>query len=50
MKLGLIDWKDEVGILIAFMATVVFSVLSYYFLEKPFLRLKKRFTLIPSRD
>jgi peptidoglycan/LPS O-acetylase OafA/YrhL len=50
MKVGLKDWKDEVGILIAFMATVVFSVLSYYFLEKPFLRLKKRFTLIPSRD
>jgi len=50
MKLGLEDWKDEVGIVIAFMATVVISVLSYYFLEKPFLRLKKRFTLVPSRD
>jgi peptidoglycan/LPS O-acetylase OafA/YrhL len=50
MKVGLKDWKDEVGILIAFMATVVFSVLSYYFLEKPFLRLKIRFTLVPSRD
>ena len=42
LKLGLKDWKDELGILIAFMATVVFSVLSYYFLEQPFLRLKKQ--------
>jgi peptidoglycan/LPS O-acetylase OafA/YrhL len=50
MKLGIKDWKDEAGILAAFLATVVLAVLSYYLLEKPFLRMKKRFTLVPSRD
>lgn len=50
IKLGLNDWKDEVGIVAAFLATVVLAVLSYYLLEKPFLRIKKRFTLVPSRD
>lgn len=50
IKLVLKDWKDEVGILAAFLATVVLAVLSYYLLEKPFLRMKKRFTLVPSRD
>jgi peptidoglycan/LPS O-acetylase OafA/YrhL len=49
-KVGLYEWKTEVGILLAFIATVIFATLSYNFLEKPFLRLKKRFTLIPSRD
>lgn len=49
-KIGLYEWKNEVGFVIAFIGTVAFAVLSYNFLEKPFLRLKKRFTLIQSRD
>jgi peptidoglycan/LPS O-acetylase OafA/YrhL len=49
-KIGLYEWKNEVGVLIALMATITFATLSYKFFEKPFLKLKKRFTLIPSRD
>lgn len=48
--IGLYEWKNEVGIVAAFMATVTSASLSYNFLEKPFLRLKQRFTFIPSRD
>jgi peptidoglycan/LPS O-acetylase OafA/YrhL len=48
--IGLHEWKNEVGVIIAFTATVTFASLSYSLFEKPFLRLKKRFTLIPSRD
>lgn len=50
ITIGLFQWKDEVGILIAFICTVLFAKLSYDFFEKPFLRLKKKFTLVPSRD
>ena len=49
-KVGLYEWKTEIGILLAFTAAVIFATLSYNFFEKPFLKLKKRFTLIPSRD
>lgn len=48
--IGLAEWKNEVGFVIAFVATLVIALLSYRFLEKPFLRLKRRFTFIPSRD
>jgi len=48
--IGLYEWKNEVGVVLAFMTTVIFATLSYNFFEKPFLKLKKRFTLIPSRD
>jgi peptidoglycan/LPS O-acetylase OafA/YrhL len=48
--MGLYEWKNNVGFIIAFVATVVISLLSYRFFEKPFLQLKRRFTLIPSRD
>lgn len=47
---GLHEWKNDVGFVIAFIITVTISLLSYNFFEKPFLRLKKRFTYIPSRD
>jgi peptidoglycan/LPS O-acetylase OafA/YrhL len=30
--------------------TIALSMLSYHLLESPFLRLKKRFTFIPSRE
>jgi peptidoglycan/LPS O-acetylase OafA/YrhL len=49
-NLGLSEWKNEVGVMVALMATITFAILSYNFLEKPFLRIKKRFTLIRSRD
>lgn len=48
--IGLDNWSNLVGFIIAFIATVFVSMLSYRFFETPFLRLKKRFTFIPSRD
>lgn len=48
--MNLPEWKNGVGFLIAFIVTVVLANLSYYFLEKPFLNLKNRYTRIPSRD
>ncbi|QEC75067.1 acyltransferase family protein [Mucilaginibacter ginsenosidivorax] len=48
--IGLYEWKNDVGFVIAFLVTVIISILSYTFFEKPFLRLKTRFTIIPSRD
>jgi peptidoglycan/LPS O-acetylase OafA/YrhL len=49
-RIGLLEWKNEIGVLVALVATIIFATLSYKFFEKPFLRLKKRYTLIPSRD
>ena len=49
-KIGLYEWRNGVGFVIAFIATVTISILSYRFFEKPFLRLKRKFTVIPSRD
>ncbi|UBM59491.1 acyltransferase [Marinilongibacter aquaticus] len=49
-KLGLIEWKNTVGFVIAFILTVTIAQLSYKYFEKPFLKLKNRYTLIPSRD
>jgi len=34
---------------VAFMLIVLISVASYHFFEKPILRIKERFALIPSR-
>ena len=48
--IGMREWKDEIGILIALIAATTFATLSYHFFEQPFLKLKKRFTLIQSRD
>lgn len=48
--LGLVDWKNEVGLVAAFLITFTLANVSYHFFEKPFLRLKNRFTLIPSRE
>ena len=48
--IGLYEWRDEVSFLIVLIATVLISMLSYKFFEKPFLKLKKKFTFIPSRD
>jgi len=48
--IGLYEWKNELGIILAFTATVIFATLSYHFFEQPFLKLKRKFTLIQSRD
>jgi peptidoglycan/LPS O-acetylase OafA/YrhL len=49
-KAGIIGWRDTIGQLIAFSATVLVASLLYRFYETPFLRLKRRFTVAPSRD
>jgi len=49
-KIGLYEWKNEVGFVAAFLVTVALAMLSYHYFEKPFLRLKSRFTFVPSRD
>ena len=49
-KMGLLNWKNEVGFVLAFMITVSLASLSYDFFEKPFLKLKNRFTFVPSRE
>lgn len=48
--LHLAYWRNAVGTAIALAATILLAMLSYHFFESPFLRLKKRFTFIPSRD
>ena len=47
---GVAGWRDNIGQLIAFVATVFLASLLYRFYETPFLRLKGRFTFVPSRD
>jgi len=48
--IGLGAWRDTVGALIAFAGTVLLASLLYRTVETPFLRLKRRFTFVPSRD
>jgi peptidoglycan/LPS O-acetylase OafA/YrhL len=48
--IGLYEWKNNVGFIIAFLLTVIISLLSFRFFERPFLQLKRKYTLIPSRD
>ncbi|SDD63580.1 acyltransferase family protein [Niabella drilacis] len=48
--LHLPEQKNNIGFVLAFIGTVVTAMLSYRFLERPFLHLKRRFTVIPSRD
>jgi peptidoglycan/LPS O-acetylase OafA/YrhL len=47
---GIAGWRDNIGQLIAFAATVFFASLLHRFYETPFLRLKRRFTFVPSRE
>ena len=47
--IGIEEWKNELGIIIVFSLTIIFATLSYHFFEEPFLKLKKKYTLIPSR-
>jgi peptidoglycan/LPS O-acetylase OafA/YrhL len=48
--LHLENWSGAVGTTIAFCTTVLLAHVSYQLYEKPFLRLKRRFTFVPSRD
>ena len=48
--IGVGTCQDVIGALIAFAATVFFASLLYRTFEMPFLRLKRRFTFVPSRD
>jgi peptidoglycan/LPS O-acetylase OafA/YrhL len=47
---GLGNWQNTIGALIAFAASVFFASLLYRFVETPFLRLKRRYAVIASRD
>ena len=42
-------WRNGLGTLIAFCMTVLIAHVSYRVYERPFLRLKKHFTFVPSR-
>ncbi|MBN9615214.1 MAG: hypothetical protein BGO25_03100 [Acidobacteriales bacterium 59-55] len=48
--LRLIGWRGGVGTILSFLFTILVAHLSYQFYERPFLRLKRRFTIVPSRD
>lgn len=49
-SLYLTGWSGAVGTILTFCIVVLMAHLSYQFYEKPFLRLKRRFTFVPSRD
>lgn len=46
----LAGWRNGVGTALAFCLTVLVAHTSYQLYERPFLRLKNRFTIVPSRD
>jgi peptidoglycan/LPS O-acetylase OafA/YrhL len=46
----LTGWSGAVGTVLTFCIAVLMAHLSYQFYEKPFLKLKRRFTFVPSRD
>jgi peptidoglycan/LPS O-acetylase OafA/YrhL len=48
--IGLNEWGNNIGFLIALLTTIVIAMTSYRFFERPFLLLKKRYTIIQSRD
>lgn len=49
-SLHLTGWSGAVGTVLTFCIAVLMAHLSYQFYEKPFLKLKRRFTFVPSRD
>ena len=48
--LHLAAWTGTLGTIIVFCTTVLLAHLSYQYFERRFLRLKRRFTFVPSRD
>lgn len=49
-SLHLAGWSGAVGTVLTFCIAVLMAHLSYHFYEKPFLKLKRKFTFVPSRD
>ncbi len=47
---GVGEWRDNIGMAIAFVTTVALASLLYRYYETPFLKLKKRYTTVPWRD
>lgn len=47
---GIPGWRDNIGQLIAFVVTVTLASLLYRFYEMPFLRLKRKYSKVPSGD
>jgi peptidoglycan/LPS O-acetylase OafA/YrhL len=45
-----LGWRDNIGMALAFAATVIIASLLCRCFETPFLKLKRRFTAVPSRD
>lgn len=48
--LHLSNWRNSIGTTLAFCITVLAAHTSYQLYEKPFLRLKSHFTIVPSLD
>jgi len=48
--LYLYEFRNSVGAVIALLFTIIIAMISYHLFEQPFLRLKKRFTFVYSRD
>lgn len=48
LRLG--QWSGGLGTALALIIVILMAHFSYKFYESPFLRLKKRFTFVPSRD
>lgn len=48
--LHLADWRDGIGTTLALCLTILVAHTSYQLYEKPFLRLKSRYTIVPSRQ
>jgi len=44
------QWRGGLGTILSFCLTVLAAHLSYKLYERPFLRLKRHFTFVPSRD
>ena len=49
-RLHLEGWYVQIGFVLAFAMAVAIASASYHWFERPFLKLKQRFTFIPSRD
>ena len=44
------DWYVQIGFVLAFGMTVLVAAASHHWFERPFMKLKGRFTVVPSRD
>lgn len=48
--MNLYEWRNGIGMIMALAVTIAIASLSYRFFERPFLKLKARFTIVPSRS